>query len=729
MVVSELKGRTVYILLFVSLAVLFLAYQARTPFELDLGATGDEAYISGFHDPEQVHGLSFRWSSDRSSIVFPGIGGYAPALLRLRLSAYRPADVSPPRVTVRANGREIASFLVSGEFETYELPIGRDAVGVSGTLRAELRSETFVPHESTGSGDQRELGVLVDWASVEFQGNLTTFVLPAPLQMIFATAGVLASYLLARGLVPSRWALATAIALLIGLSWLLATSRMQVTPYFSWVLLIPALALLVVALAGRTAKTRISVPLYVTGVAAILLGLWRFANVAQLSWMGVAPDLANNYHTAAVLRSGGMIYDVDAALFTGYDNPPLTALLHTPLTLLDLQNAIRLFFGLNTLFLATSVALVFIARREYLLTYPYWMIAVALVLNLDPVLDSLLLGQLDAVILLLIVTSFFAYRRGRDLIAGSCLALATMVKFSPLFLILYFLLKKRLRVVASAVVATLVIGLLSLTLAGFEAHKVFVADILPTLLAGSAQMDNQSLNGFFNRLFLEGEFITELLGAPSLPQVRLLGLAFSILLVGATICLIRGRPTSRTYLRFDVEYSLVVITLPLLSSIAWHHYMAWYVLPFLILLNPELRDGLGKRARWIVTALSLLCFLILSVPIAAYAPRFLEGPARLLLSMRMYSGLALFAVFAYLLLQQRTDPSSQGFDAERRLDTEGSGNQPRDDAFAGSTTENGSSIIPWDLRHTIPSLCTWSIRRAKSATGSRMPWTRRLVPR
>ena len=244
-----------------------------------------------------------------------------------------------------------------------------------------------------------------------------------------------------------------------------------------------------------------------------------------------------------------------------------------------------------------------------------------------------------------------------------------MIKFSPLLLILYFLLKKRLRVVASAVAATLGIGILSLIMAGFDVHKVFITEILPTLLAGSAQMDNQSLNGFFNRLFLEGEFITELLGAPPLPQARFLTLASSMLLVGATIYLVRRKLTSRTDLRFDVEYSLVVITLPLLSSIAWHHYMTWYVLPFLILLNPKLRGPLRRRARWTVIALSVLCFAILSVPVTAYAPGLLEGPAKLLISMRLYAGLMLYGVFAYLLMrQQARQPSdTAGFDVHVNL--------------------------------------------------------------
>jgi len=651
----ELRCRAFYALAGISILLLSLAYQVRVPFAIDVGAQGDAAFLNDFHDRESADGLSYRWSSDSSSIVFPGIGGYAPALLQLRLNGDRPPELPQPTVTIRANGREVASFPITAEFETYELAIGRDAVGTSGTLLVELRSETFVPHEFTGTGDQRLLGVLVDQVSLQFQGGMGTVVFPAPLPTVYVTAGILVSYLLARRFLSKRWALVASLGILVGLAAALVAERIQVTPHCHWVLVVPGVALLVMEMARRTTQTKINLPLYAVGVVAILLGVWRFATVAQLSWMGVAPDLANNYHTAAILRSGGMIYDVHGPLFTGYDNPPLTALLNIPLTLLDFQNAVKLFFGLNTLFLATSVALIFITRKEYLLTYPHWMIAVALVLNLDPVLDSLLLGQLDAILLLLIVISFYAYRHGRDLIAGSPLGLAAMIKFSPFLVAMYFLLKREMRVFAAAVGAILATGTLSLLAAGFDAHWVFITDTLPTLLAGSAQMENQSLNGFFNRLFLDGEFITGLMAAPPLPQARFLTLASSVLIVGVTIYLLRRRLASRTDLRFDLEFSLVVITLPLLSSIAWHHYQTWYVLPLLVLLNPKLRDGLPKRARWTVTALFALSVLILSIPVTAYAPSFVDGPAKLLISMRLYAGLTLYGIFAYLLTRGRAN--------------------------------------------------------------------------
>lgn len=649
MIAKELRNRAVYVLALISIAVLFVAYQAKPRFEIDVGEHGDTFYVRDFHDIEQVDDLSYRWTSGRSYIVLPGIGGYAPALLQLRLNGHRPADLPPPTVSLRVNGRELGSFVATGEFETYEFPVSRGTVGISGDLEVEIRPEFFVPNQVMGGGDLRQLGVLVDFVSVELQGEPTAIVIPALLPAIYLVGAVSAIYLLARWVLSRRGALVVGVLVLLGLSLALAVGRMYLAPHAFWVLAIPGLGVLIMELARRIPPMAKAIPLSTALVLAVVLGLWRFADMAELSWMGVAPDLANNYTGAMVLRSGGMIYDTDLPLFVGYDNPPLTAILTMPLTLFDLQTAIRFFLSFNVLLLIVSLALIFVMKREYLLRYPYWLVALALVLNLDPVLDSMLLGQLDLLILFLIVVSYWGYRSGREVVAGASLGLAAMIKLSPGLLLLYFLFKRRFRIVASAFATVALTGSLSLLVAGPKAHIQFLTDILPTLLAGSAQIENQSLNGFFNRLFLEASFMTELAEVPPLPQVRILTLLTSALLIGIVAFLLRKRMVSGSDLDFDVEYSLVVILLPMISSIAWHHYMTWYVLPLLVLVNPRLRRSLPKTTCFALAIVGLLSYITLCIPITSYATHFLSGPATVLVSMRLYAGLALFGIFAYLV--------------------------------------------------------------------------------
>ncbi len=671
MIVSELRSKTVYVLGLISFVVLCLAYQAETPITIDVGERGDEPYLRNFYDAERTANLSYRWSSAQSSVVFSGIGAHATVELRVRLNGSRPPGLPLPLVSITANGRKVASFRASDQFETYEFRVSRGTVGISGDLDVEIRSESFVPDQVIGGGDLRQLGVLVDSVVVQPQGGLTAIAIPALLPSIYLVGGIAAAYLLARWVLSKRGAFAVALVAILAISLFLVTARIHLAPRACWVLIIPALGVLIMELAHRTPSMTLGIPVSTALVLAVVLGLWRFASMAELSWMGVAPDLANNYGAAMVMRSGGAIYDTNLPLFVGYDNLPLTAILTMPLTLFDLRTAIRVFFSLNVLLLIASLALIFVTNRDYLLRYPYWLVAVALVLNLDPVLDSMLLGQVDLLILFLIVAAYWGHRSDREVAAGASLGLAAMIKLSPALLVLYFLFRGRFRVVASAFATIFLFSVLSLVVAGRSAHIQFLTDILPTLLAGSAQMENQSLNGFFNRLYLGAPFLADLADVPRLPQVRILTLFASLLLAGIAVFLLRKRPApgSAPDLGFDLEYSLLIILLPLISSIAWHHYMAWYVLPLLVLLNPRLRQGLARAEFVTLATVGLVSYITLCVPIASYGTKALSGPAKLLLSMRVYAGLALFAIFAYLIrrlqARHRTEaPLSTGYGPE-----------------------------------------------------------------
>ena len=218
MVVDELKSRTLYVLGVISVAVLFLAYQVKAPIQIDLGEKGDGSYLRNFHDAERADGVSYRWSSDRSSVALPGIGGNAPALLRVRLNGSRPSGLPLPRVSIAANGHEVASFTATDQFETYEFAVSGGTVGILGNLEVEIRPEFFVPNQVMGGGDLRQLGVLVDFVSLELRGGATAIVIPALLPAIHLVGGVTAIYLLARWVLSRRGAFVVGVLVLLGLS-------------------------------------------------------------------------------------------------------------------------------------------------------------------------------------------------------------------------------------------------------------------------------------------------------------------------------------------------------------------------------------------------------------------------------------------------------------------------------------------------------------------------------
>jgi alpha-1,2-mannosyltransferase len=251
-----------------------------------------------------------------------------------------------------------------------------------------------------------------------------------------------------------------------------------------------------------------------------------------------------------------------------YDNPPLKAALVAPVTLLPFRTAVVTSTVLSGFFLLTSLWLILGAGGQDLLRYPQWVLALILALNFGPIHHSLALGQFDLFIPLLLALVYWAYKDHRDILAGCSLGLAAMLKFSPVLLVLFFLLKRRYRIFFSAVGVMAVIAVQSWAIAGTDNWTFFIADILPALLGGCAHPENQSLSAFFSRLFVGEYYITDYVPVPHVPQARLLTLFASLSLVAASAWLVRKKVLSRDDPRFDLQFALVVIALPLLSTIA-----------------------------------------------------------------------------------------------------------------------------------------------------------------
>ncbi len=133
----------------------------------------DWGYVEGFHSYEKEDDKRttpyFRWTADR------GESGQEPARLRfllepasrprslsLYLNGYRPAGLTPPAVEVRAGGRVLGHLQTVRGWQTYTLPLPADLNFASPLVIELLPSSTFVP----GAASRRELGVMVQWASL-----------------------------------------------------------------------------------------------------------------------------------------------------------------------------------------------------------------------------------------------------------------------------------------------------------------------------------------------------------------------------------------------------------------------------------------------------------------------------------------------------------------------------------------------------------------------------------
>jgi hypothetical protein len=118
---------------------------------LDIGGGLDFGLIDGVYAAEDVLGSQARWTSGTASIRLPG---GPPRRLRLRLADPRPP--SPERATsICLDAGSCLRVELGAEWRVIELALPEHA----GEWEIQLRSATW-----RSPGDERELGVLVDWA-------------------------------------------------------------------------------------------------------------------------------------------------------------------------------------------------------------------------------------------------------------------------------------------------------------------------------------------------------------------------------------------------------------------------------------------------------------------------------------------------------------------------------------------------------------------------------------
>lgn len=233
---DTILGKWLYLLLVLSMGVVFLAYQCAVPYSIDIGGSraDDELFITGFHERESSAYDSYRWIEGQASIAIPGIGRGRSWKLCLYLSGYRPPGEPLPRVRLKVNGRDLADFIAEDGMAEYQFTVDTSVIGWDGGLFLDIQPEVFSPE-----GDSRELGVLITRIALLPEGG--GVVVPPPLTLFFIIASTLILFFFLRWMGASdRVSLAASIPLPLALSFAVILQRHYVSWYSFLVLILLA---------------------------------------------------------------------------------------------------------------------------------------------------------------------------------------------------------------------------------------------------------------------------------------------------------------------------------------------------------------------------------------------------------------------------------------------------------------------------------------------------------
>ncbi len=311
--------------------------------------------------------------------------------------------------------------------------------------------------------------------------------------------------------------------------------------------------------------------------------------------------------------------------------PPLLPLTLYPLMMLPPVVGAVAWFVIKVAMTTWSALTLMTMTRGKGRGFPPWTIGLILLLALRPILSDLQHGNINLLILFLVVAALSAWQRKKDVRAGILLALAITYKVTPALFVPYLMYKRSWRAVGSTLVGVAVFFFVvpSVFLGpafNWQCLQKWRQNIISPFVEGdvipSTQEVNQSMAGVLTRLLTqtpqEGEHLngyTEhdlnlVSWDPEHVTILIKGLAIGLVLLGAFVC--RTKSGRRDDPRWIGEFSLVVLTMLFVSERSWKHHFVTLLFPFTYLVYQMVVVPLPKRVRLTIAGWLALSTLLMA---------------------------------------------------------------------------------------------------------------------
>jgi hypothetical protein len=335
--------------------------------------------------------------------------------------------------------------------------------------------------------------------------------------------------------------------------------------------------------------------------------------------------------------------------------PPPTALLLLPLSPLQPLSALRAMTCVSVLCLVCAIVL--LAR---ILSWSLIDTAVFILLSGNAVSGALRLGQPYILVSLSCVLGYYAYVRGRPVLAGLCFGLFSPIKYFPVVILAYFAFRKKWKLVLGGATAILAVVLISIGVLGWKIHEDFLSSVLGNHLVANLSMQDpftasfQSFDTLFRRLFV---FDATLNPRPwvVLPRLQVIGVIITkaaIFLAGIATLLKLARSDAVNAAAPSIGL-LGVLTLLLAPATATYHFVLLW-LPVGLLVDYFFRQGAHARAYFILGTYALIGFF----PYRFTAPFEGRGGLTVLAYPRLFLLLAMYAACLYFVWN-RAEPARE----------------------------------------------------------------------
>lgn len=295
------------------------------------------------------------------------------------------------------------------------------------------------------------------------------------------------------------------------------------------------------------------------------------------------------YHGAidTWIHGDGRLYDYRVPGTTyGFTYPPFAAVVMLPMALVGLHTAIALCLVLN---LTALGAILYVLAGPYLRRYGWYagcLLLCALAL-FEPLRDTFSFGQVNLLLLALVLGDAWLLASGRGRWAGLGIGLAAAIKLTPAIFIGLLLIARRWRAAGLATAVAVAATAAAAWIAPGASRFYWTEALWDTSRIGRLDyVSNQSLQGVLARFAAPHE--------PSRP--------IWALLVLAVLCVWAWRVRAAVQASdWIAAFAVTGTTACLVSPITWVHHLVWLLPSFTVLLR--------HRRLWPLTAAlyALLC--------------------------------------------------------------------------------------------------------------------------
>ena len=331
---------------------------------------------------------------------------------------------------------------------------------------------------------------------------------------------------------------------------------------------------------------RLRVALLAAALAA--LAAWAYVDKAAVKM----PDLEVYWRAGQRAAAAEPLYRVEDEHYQ-LKYLPAFAVLAIPLGALPLDVARAAWFAMSIGLLAVAFPLTLRVLPNPRVA-PRWLIAACVVALGKFYAREIVLGQVNLLLLVLVLGALVAMRSGREAAAGGLIALATVVKPHALLLMPWLAARRNLLSMSTASIGLLlavVVPALSYGWQGtLDLHRAWLATVTGSTPALLSNPDNVSIAGVVARHLGAGLFASALAA----------GAAAALLALAVLTFVRRGGQ------RFPeaLEAALLLLLMPLLSPQGWD-YVLLVATPAVMLLANDL-DRLPGRLRAVTVSAALV---------------------------------------------------------------------------------------------------------------------------